>query len=158
MKKLLFSFSILLFSICCAQRPQIAIAQPPSSDPNVVIFGYDEAGNQVFRGSDTNSCNTCRPSEQTSTSLADEVANKIQAAPVPVRDNLTVLWDLSIQDYIVSVDLLPYNAFTIYETVIIKTLSSNSYVFRMTHLPYGVYYLRFNLSDGSVYTRTVTKN
>lgn len=156
MKRFLFSFALFYFSLSLAQRNSINIAQPPI-DNSVVIFGYDEAGNQIFRGLGGVVCTTCKPSEPQQQSLADLVSNKIKAAPVPVKDDLTVLWDVSIRDYIVSIDLLPYNAFNITESVNIKSLSDNSYVFRMSHLPYGVFYLKFNLSDGSVYTRTVTK-
>lgn len=161
MEKLLFFSAFLFFSLFSAQRATISIAHPqvpPQSDPSLVIFGYDEAGNQIFRGPTGIVCNTCRPSETSQHSLADQVANSINAAPVPVKEDLTVIWKEEIKDYIVSIDLLPYNAFRILKSVSIKSLDTNSYVFEMGHLPYGVYYLKFNLSDGSVYTRTVTKN
>lgn len=158
MRRAIQFFAIVSSTLFFSQRPQIAIAQPPAADPSVVIFAYDDSGNQIFRGPDGIVCVSCRPSEQTPSSVSEIVANNIKAGPVPVKDNLTVIWDLSIQDYIVSIELLPYNAFTIYEAVNIRSLPSNSYVFKMGHLPYGVYYLRFNLSDGGVYNRTVTKN
>ena len=123
-----------------------------------MIFGYDEAGNQIFRGPEGLVCITCRPSEIQQLSLADQVANSINTAPVPVKEDLTVIWKEEIKNYIVSIDLLPYNAFRILKSVSMESLKTNSYVFKMGHLPYGVYYLKFNLSDGSVYTRTVTKN
>ena len=157
MKKLLFSSAFLFFSFSSAQRHSINVTQPPA-DPAVVIFGYDEAGNQIYRGPNAIVCTSCKPSEIQSQSLADQVANSIDAAPVPVREDLTVIWKEEIKDYIVSIDLLPYNAFRILKSVSMKSLDTNSYVFEMGHLPYGVYYLKFNLSDGSVYTRTVTKN
>lgn len=159
MKKILFSFLYFFFfqSFLFSQIMETAIPLR-SPDPALVLFGYDDSGNQIFRGPSGIVCNTCRPEEQINTTLADLVANKIQAAPVPVKTDLTVLWDLSIRDFIVSIDLLPYNAFNITESVSIRSLNTNSYIFRMSHLPYGVYYLKFNLSDGSVYTRTVTKN
>ena len=153
---LLIPFSLLFFSSWIdAQSQKIPISP---GDPSIVLFRYDDSGNQIFRGPDGIVCNTCRPGEENTSTLADQVANQIQAAPVPVKTDLTVLWDLSIRDFIVSIDLLPYNAFNITESVSIRSLNTNSYIFRMSHLPYGVYYLKFNLSDGSIYTRTVTKN
>lgn len=160
-KTLSFSFLLLFFSTWMyTQRMQVTAIPSNPVDPSLVIFRYDDSGNQIYRGPElcTNCCATCRPGEESPSTLADMVANKIQAAPVPVKTDLTVLWDLSIRDFIVSIDLLPYNAFNITESVSIRSLNTNSYIFRMSHLPYGVYYLKFNLSDGSVYTRTVTKN
>ena len=154
-KTLSFSFLLLLFSSCLYSQ----LAKTPSSgNPSIVLFRYDDSGNQIFRGPERIVCISCRPGEEPTSTLANQIANKIQAAPVPVKTDLNVLWDLSIKDFIVSIDLLPYNAFNITESVSIKLLNTNSYIFRMSHLPYGVYYLKFNLSDGSVYTRTVTKN
>lgn len=160
MKKILFFYLCFFSSFFYSQKEQqVAIAQPPQSDPTIVIFGYDEAGNQVFRGSTGPVCASCRGTESESTaSLADQIENKIQAAPVPVKTDLTVIWDLSIKDYITKIELLPYNAFNIMETLNINSLTDNSYVFRMSRYSYGVYYLKFYLSDGSIYTRTVTKN
>ena len=161
MIKKLFYLSFFLFFQCFLYSQDIEINSIPGNpvDPTLVVFSYDDAGNQVYRGlACANCCSTCRPSEQTPPSLADQVANRIQAAPVPVKTDLTVVWDVSIKDLILSIDLLPYNAFNITESVNIRSLSTNSYIFKMNHLPYGVYYLKFNLSDGSVYTRSVTKN
>ena len=160
MKKYLFSFLCFFCfqSFFYSQSIKIAAAPGNPVDPSLVIFSYDDSGNQIFRGPDGIVCSTCRPGEENTSTLADQVANQIQAAPVPVKTDLTVLWDLSIRDFIISIDLLPYNAFNITESVNIRLLSTNSYIFRMSHLPYGVYYLKFNLSDGSIYTRTVTKN
>ena len=133
---------------------------PLPLDNPLVVFEYDDAGNQTYRGPQIRrNCPTCRDQiQQSSISLADQIANKIQAAPVPVKTDLTVIWDLSIKDYIVKIDLLPYNSFSIVASVNIRSLTDNSYVFGMGGFAYGVYYLKFYLSDGSVYTRTITKN
>lgn len=128
-----------------------------------VVFEYDEAGNQIYRGLGVANKSASHyeeenPREISKTSLAETIGNKIKVAPVPVKTDLNVFWEEEIKDYIVKVDLLPYNAFKIIETVNISNLKTNSYVFRMNHLPYGVYYLWFYLNDGSVYSVTVTKN
>lgn len=159
MRKTLLSFSCITFSLFYSQQVEVTAVPVDPVDPTLVIFHYDDSGNQIYRGLGcVTCCVTCRPEQETPATLADQVANKIQAAPVPVKTDLTVIWDLSIQNFIVSIDLLPYNAFNITESVNIKSLDTNSYIFRMSHLSYGVYYLKFNLTDGSVYTRTVTKN
>lgn len=130
-----------------------------------VIFEYDEAGNQIFRGI----CDGCKnsnselfskkqPQGSQPQTIAEKVAKSIRAAPVPVKTDLTVLWDAEVKDYITKIELLPYNSFKILNFVDVRTLNNNSYIFRMESYPYGVYYLKFYLSEGSVYTRTVTKN
>ena len=124
-----------------------------------VIFNYDDAGNQIYRGTASGTGRMASSTENTSTpTLVDQVANKIQTAPVPVKTVLNVIWEQDIKDYIVKIDLLAYNSFQIIETVDVKSKMGNSYVFNMNNYPYGVYYLRFYLSDGSIYNRTITKN
>ncbi len=57
-------------------------------DPSLVIL-VDDSGNQIYRGSNcANYCSTCRPGEESPSTLADMVANKIQAASVLVKTNL----------------------------------------------------------------------
>lgn len=159
MEKALLFISIIIGYLSYGQGIDMQIALPPQSDPSIVIFSYDNAGNQIYRGPDGLICANCQNSNTTITSsLADQMANKIQAAPVPVKTDLTVIWDNSVKDYITKIDLLPYNAFTIVETVNVRSLADNSYVFKMSNYSYGVYYLKFYLKDGSIYTRTVTKN
>ncbi len=130
-----------------------------------VIFDYDEAGNQIFRGicdgcknSNSDLFSKTQPKTSQSNTIAEKVAKSIRAAPVPVKTDLTVLWDAEVKDYITKIELLPYNSFKILSFVDVRTLNNTSYIFRMESYPYGVYYLKFYLSDGSIYTRTVTKN
>lgn len=161
MKKTIHFLACILGFICYSQETQKIIVRPPDpSDPTIVIFSYDYAGNQVFRGpTGIAVCTSCKGSESESTApLADQVENKIKVAPVPVKTNLTVIWDLNIKDYITKIELLPYNAFNIMETVDINSLTENSYIFKMSNYAYGIYYLKFYLTDGSIYTRTVTKH
>lgn len=124
-----------------------------------VVFTYDDSGNQIYRGTTSGTGRMASSTEITSPStLADQIANKIQTAPVPVKTVLNVIWEQDIKDYIVKIDLLAYNSFQIIETIDIKTKKDNSYKFNMSGQPYGVYYLRFHLSDGSIYNKAVTKN
>ena len=56
-----------------------------------VIFNYDDAGNQIYRGTTSGTGRMVSNTESTSSpTLADQVANKIQAAPVPVKTSLNV--------------------------------------------------------------------
>ena len=124
-----------------------------------VIFTYDDSGNQIYRGTASGTGRMASSTESTSIpTLADQIANKIQTAPVPVKTVLNVIWEQNIKDYILKIDLLAYNSFQIMETVDDKSKMGNSYVFDMSKYPYGVYYLKFYLSDGNIYTRTITKN
>ncbi|KFF09732.1 hypothetical protein IW15_22565 [Chryseobacterium soli] len=126
-----------------------------------VIFEYDEAGNQVLRGL----CDACKSSSKISTlaesksqTISEGVANSIQVAPVPVKTILTILWDVKIKDYIKRIELVPYNDVRILNVFDVKNTSNTSCVFNMESYPYGVYYLKFYLSDGTIYTKTITKN
>ena len=125
-----------------------------------VVFDYDESGNQIFRGllGNKKQATENKPEVKSIAPLAQSIANKIKVAPIPVKTDLNVFWDNEVTNYIKKIDLLPYNAFSIIETVNISNLRTNSYVFKMSHLSYGVYYLKFYLSDGTIYTATVTKN
>ncbi len=125
-----------------------------------VAFDYDEAGNQIYRGllGSKNRSTEDKPLEKTVIALSKSIANKIRVAPVPVKSDLNVFWYKDVANYIKKIDLLPYNSFNIIETVGVSNLNTNSYIFKMSHLTYGVYYLRFYLSDNSIYTVTVTKN
>lgn len=126
-----------------------------------VIFEYDEAGNQVLRGL----CVGCKSSneasilaEPQSQTISEEVANSIKVAPVPVKTNLTILWDIKVKDYIKRIELVTYNDVRVLSFFDVKNTSNNSCIFNMESYPYGVYYLKFYLSDGTIYTRTITKN
>jgi len=125
------------------------------------IFKYDEAGNQILRGL----CDGCKSSSKISTlseskskTILEEVANSIRVAPVPVKANLTVIWDLKVKEYIKRIELLPYNDVRILSFFDMKYTSNTSCIFNMESYSYGVYYLKFYLSDGSIYTKTITKN
>ncbi|CAD7802819.1 hypothetical protein CHRY9390_00983 [Chryseobacterium aquaeductus] len=125
------------------------------------IFEYDEAGNQVLRGL----CSGCKSGSKTSIpvepkaqTILEEVSKSIRVAPVPVKTNLTVLWDIKVKDYIKRIELVPYNDVRILSFFEVKNTSNTSCIFNMESYSYGVYYLRFYLSDGSIFTKTITKN
>ena len=129
-----------------------------------VIFRYDEAGNQIVRGMEGVDRNTNQTPNiitkdvKNTETLANQVANKIKVAPVPVKTDLNVFWEQDIKDYITKIELLPYNSVKIIES---RTLTSNNFsnscVFNMSKLTYGVYFLKFYLKDNSIYSVTVTK-
>lgn len=138
-----------------------SVALGSSFSAQTAIFKYDEAGNQIFRGL----CDGCKKiSEKSSVAeeakaqtIAQQVAHNIKVAPVPVKANLNILWDAKVKDYIRRIELVPYNDVQILNFFDMKT-TSISCVFNMESYSYGVYYLKFYLSDGSIYTRTITKN
>lgn len=130
-----------------------------------VIFDYDEAGNQIYRGLQQNKSNNTQKSDTQKSeffkkiAMADNIGKSIKTVPVPVKTDLTVIWNADVKDCIIRIELLPYNSFKILSYLDLnKSSSLTSYVFPMTQYPYGVYYLKFYLNDGSIYTRTVTKN
>lgn len=120
-----------------------------------VIFDYDEAGNQIYRGPTPPSG---RMASNINSNLAEQIGNKIHVAPIPVKTALNIIMEKGVTDHIIKIELLPYNSFQIIESVdFLQSKKKNSYIFDMEKYPYGVYYLKFYLSDGSVYTKTITK-
>ncbi len=129
-----------------------------------IYFEYDSAGNQILR-TDCLGCNTATANTDSIFKTlaepltdAEQYGKEIKAAPVPVKDVLNILWNQDFHSKIVKFELLPYNEFKIYETVETNQLKGNSYVLNMSRYSYGVYYLRFYFSDGSIYTRSIIKH
>lgn len=160
MKKNLFFAFCCLHSLHYAQisQQQAIVIPPPQSDPKIVLFNYDSAGNQIYRGPNELVCSTCKGDEITNLSLADQIGDKIQAAPVPVKTDLQIVWNATFNQFITQIELLPYNANIVLHRANISSYSGNSYILPMSTYAYGVYYLKFYFTDGSVYTRTITKN
>lgn len=156
MKKIYFSFLLI-------------ISYGGLSAQTTINFSYDESGNQILR----NNCVICslaptwttdstlQPIEESVSSeqatLADFVSNQIQTFPVPVKTTLDITWAREVKRYITKIDLIPYNGFNIISSINVSSLNENSYTINMSAFSYGVYYLKFYLLDGSIYTRTITK-
>ncbi|EJL70149.1 hypothetical protein [Chryseobacterium populi] len=132
-----------------------------------VYFKYDEAGNQRYRGTDTNAKqapDTLSKTESKTTSLAgaevmDEKAfwKQIRLYPVPVNDVLTIDWTEEVDGVIESVSL--YQHSTVHWKFQQQNLPdlNKQIKINMTGYDWGVYVLRFTLKDGRIFSKNITK-
>ncbi|MDR2238434.1 MAG: hypothetical protein LBE92_20090 [Chryseobacterium sp.] len=127
-----------------------------------VYFKYDEAGNQRYRGPETNARQA--PAESKITSLTTPQAmdektfwKQIRLYPVPVNDFLTIDWTEEVDGLVESVSL--YQHSTVhwkFQQQIIPDLNRQLKI-NMTGYDWGVYVLRFTLKDGRVFSKNITK-
>lgn len=132
-----------------------------------VYFKYDEAGNQRYRGPDTNARQTSETlskvdSKTTSATLSQAMDEKsfwkqIRLYPVPVNDVLTIDWTDEVDGLIESVSL--YQHSTVHWKFQQQNMPNlNKQVkINMTDYQWGVYVIRFTLKDGRIFSKNITK-
>lgn len=130
-----------------------------------VVFRYDEAGNQVYRGpfssEDKTKNNTKEEPENTSQlSLmsAEEAAfwKEVKMAPVPVKDILTIIVSEEIRKNLQEISV--YNMLG--NMLYIKKKASDSHrtEISMGHYIEGAYVVKFHLNGGKIYSQTILKH
>jgi len=139
--------------------------QPEANKPGdpqlqAIVFRYDEAGNQIYRGFDIIAQEgKTAPEETTVKNLSEKDAFwlGIQIYPVPVKDVLTISWNEENNDLIESVSLYQH-------TTIAFQFQQKNYAnlnrqiqIDMSSSYMGVYVLSFQLKDGRVMTRNIIK-
>lgn len=152
MKKILLIFSIFSVQEIYAQRE--------------IIFDYDEAGNQIYRG-EKNDLKTLGDDQnfiEPIVTINDKVSEEevkfwqgVKLAPVPVKDVLTIQINQEIKD--------------ILEEIIVTDMLGNlQYIKKNTSLSFlqteinmhsyieGVYIIRFNLKNGKFYSQSILKH
>ncbi|WP_228452002.1 hypothetical protein [Chryseobacterium sp. G0186] len=132
-----------------------------------VYFRYDEAGNQKYRGPDTNATKvskTLSDAEPKTVSLTDSQVmdektfwKQIRLYPVPVNDVLTIDWTEQADGLIESVSL--YQHSTVHWKFQQQNLPdlNRQLKINMTGYDWGVYVIRFTLRDGRVLSKNITK-
>ena len=132
-----------------------------------VYFKYDEAGNQRYRGPDTNARQTSEALSKvdyktTSSNLSQAMDEKsfwkeIRLYPVPVNDILTIDWTDEVDGLIESVSL--YQHSTVHWKFQQQNMPNlNKQVkINMTGYQWGVYVIRFTLKDGRIFSKNITK-
>lgn len=157
---------IIAFFFCNFYSGQII---PPTTSIYTVYFDFDEAGNQVFRGdgmlskmANNNSENLERelqPDPRVATASIDESDfwKNIRVYPVPVKDDLTIDWNDSVNDLIIEIGL--YEQSTVHWVFQSKKISSlnKTVKINMSKKYMGVYILTFTLKDGRRISRNITK-
>lgn len=129
-----------------------------------IIFEYDEAGNQVFRGfeeqsNSSNTDNNSKPLIHNSTYNEEELAffRKVQVSPNPTPDILYV--DIDSQETKNSIDhilLVDMRGLTLHRLEIKKSLPLR-FPIDLRHYPYGVYVLYFHMKDVKVFSKSIIK-
>lgn len=124
-----------------------------------VYFKYDEAGNQRYRGVDTNAKQVSKNASIVQSTVMDEKAfwKQIRFYPVPVNDFLTIDWTEEVDGLIESVSL--YQHSTVHWKFQQQNLPSlnKQLKINMTGYDWGVYVLRFTLKDGRIFSKNITK-
>ncbi len=132
-----------------------------------VYFGYDEAGNQRYRGPDAAAQKFSEGSSQESNKAAsastvqvmDDKAffKEVRLYPVPVNDFLTIDWTEKVDSLIESVSL--YQHSTVHWKFQQQNLPGLNRKLRINMAGYewGVYVIRFTLKDGRIFSKNITK-
>lgn len=131
------------------------------------IFQYDEAGNQIFRGYVCIKCPATDKIEEPIKSIKstvlqndsseDKFWNEVQIYPVPVKNVLTIVWSDKVDSLIDEVSLYEQN--TVHWKFQQKNMPNlNRQVqIDMTRYYMGVYILTFQLRDGKIISKNITK-
>lgn len=129
-----------------------------------ILFEYDEAGNQIFRGLEeqSNSSSTNNDVNQiipNSNHSEEELAffRKVQVSPNPTPDILHV--DIDSQETQNSIDhilLVDMRGLTLRRIEINNSLPLR-FPIDLRHYPYGVYVLYFHMKDVKVFSKSIIK-
>lgn len=152
---LCFLYSIPLFSQDLKQN----ISQEQSIT-KALIFGYDDAGNQIFRNQNLFTGPPIiidLPPNMEVISEPESFWLNIQIYPVPVKSILTLTWNIEYDDLIESVSLYQHSTLAhLFQKKNIPALNRNLPI-EMSSLSMGVYILTFRLKDGRTFSKNITK-
>jgi len=153
--------AVLLIS-CSTIQAQMS---PQTVPVQSIIFQYDEAGNQIFRGYECNNCPSGKQIPETITENTEEYNvidndtfwNEIRIYPVPVKDVLTIDWTDEADDLIEYVSIYEHNSINWkFQQQNFPSLNRRIEV-DMSGYYMGVYILTFQLKDGRTMSRNITK-
>lgn len=161
-------FSALAALISMLGFSQIIIPIQPK-----VYFGYDEAGNQIYRGDLMFGKQQTKTEEKTQvkqveipqeiavnqTFVLDEKAfwNEIRIYPVPVKDILTIDWTEKVDDLIDNIGLYQQSSVHwVFQKKNANALNRKIQI-DMSQQYMGVYILTFTLKDGRRVSKNITK-
>ena len=150
----LISMSLFSQSVPNPGEEPEAVPQPIGS----IVFRYDEAGNQIYRGTDIIIIGSdVAESKETSLKAEDPFWLGIQIYPVPVKDVLTISWNEVNNDLIESVSLYQHTTMAfLFQQKNYANLNRQVQI-GMGSYYMGVYVLSFQLKDGRVMTRNIIK-
>lgn len=161
MKKLFFTLTCFSALLMKAQIRTTAVPRPIGG----IIFKYDEAGNQIYRGHHCLDCQAQPLQNVTETSEENRISEnseesfwrEINIYPVPVKDVLTIVWTDKVENLIDEVSLYEQNTIHWkFQQQNIPNLNKQIQI-NMTNYYMGVYVLIFTLKDGRTLSKNITK-
>jgi|GEM_PF-952748 len=141
------------------EQPETTL--PGDGQLQAIVFKYDDAGNQVYRGYAILQGKSTQEEPQNvqtqNTSQEDQFWLGIQIYPVPVKDILNITWNEENNDLIESVSLYQHTTMTfLFQQKNYPNLNRQVQI-NMSSYYMGVYVLSFQLKDGRVMTRNIIK-
>lgn len=154
--------SMLVFSQAVpnpGDQPEATL--PGDGQLQAIVFNYDEAGNQIYRGYAISQGKSTQEESQNvqpqNLSKEDQFWLGIQIYPVPVKDVLTISWNEENNDLIESVSLYQHTTMAfLFQQKNYANLNRQIQI-NMSSSYMGVYVLSFQLKDGKVVTRNIIK-
>lgn len=156
MKNKIIILVLLIFSIGCLAQTEL-------------IFTYDEAGNQIYRGpkevkKEDGLHLIFGKSTENNSQLSDESVSfeslflkEVRIYPNPVKDVLTVEWTENVSDKIREVRVYQHNTLHWLYTSDKTAIQHRGFQLNMQEQPYGIYILSFLLSDGKTVSVNISK-
>lgn len=139
----------------------LLVVQKPIEPVNPIIFRYDEAGNQIFRGPSI--IFQGKQEEPAPISNALILASEdvfwlgVNIYPVPVKTTLTISWNEENNALIDNVTLYQHSTMAyLFQQENIANLNREVHINMNGYYP-GVYILNFQLKDGRVFSRNILK-
>lgn len=132
------------------------------SQTTEIYFKYDEAGNQRYRGTNINARQVAPDNTKNVTTQKDDEKDKkfwegVKVYPVPVKDILTLEWTDENNELIDNVSLYEHNrVHFVFQQKNLPNINKQVQI-NMGSMYMGVYILSFQLKDGRVISRNITK-
>ncbi len=152
----------LCLTVACPVLLFSQITQTPVSAP-AIVFSYDEAGNQIYRGhfgisvlgEEVKSDDPV--GQQSAVPEQDPFWLGVQIYPVPVQSVLTISWNEENDSVIDHVSLYQHSTLAhLFQKKNLPNLNREVQI-DMTRYYMGVYVLTFQLKDGRTLSRNITK-
>lgn len=165
MKIKIYFIFVLCFGLAC--RAQIVSQQEPFAVPEqngAYVYTYDDAGNQIFRGYVCSICPQGKQEEEVQQDVQQQISVEedsfwlgIQVYPVPVKDVLHISWNEENDALIDNVSLYQHNSLSsLFQQKNYPNINRQVQI-NMSSYYMGVYILTFQLKDGRIISRNITK-
>lgn len=139
---------------------QPEVYTPGNPSLQAIVFKYDDAGNQVYRGYALQGKSTQEEPQNVQPQNVlqeDQFWLGIQIYPVPVRDILNITWNEENNNLIDNLTLYQHNTMSfLFQQKNYPNLGRSIQI-NMSSYYMGVYVLSFQLKDGRVMTRNIIK-